>query len=310
MKVQTNKQTAQKRKFRLSDLDLYIMLAPLIIMMLLFSYKPLTGLVIAFKDYSPFLGMWKSKWVGMEHFIEFFNSPFFSRTIFNTLIISGCNLLFGFPAPIILALMLNEVRHPKYKKTVQTISYIPHFISTVIVCSIVTNFLSPTTGIVNFIITNSFGGDSVHFLSQPKYFVPIYTMTNIWKTVGYGSIVYLASLASISGDLYEAAKIDGASRFQQLIHVTLPGLTPTIVVMLLIQLGKILNVGYEMIILLYQPSTYEAADVITTYAYRVGIAEGRYDYATAIGLFNSLIAFVLVIGANKFSRKLTETSLW
>ena len=298
----------QKRKWW-KDFDLYLMLCPMMLLILLFSYKPLTSLVIAFKDYSPYKGIWESEWVGLEYFYEFFNSAFAWRTIRNTVTISFSMLVFGFPAPIILALLLNEIKNAKFRKLVQTVSYIPHFISLVVVCSMVTSFLSPTSGIVNAILKN-LGLEPVYFLSRPELFVPIYVIVNVWQTIGYNSIVYIAALTSIPDDLYEAAKVDGANRLQQALHITLPGLLPTIMVMLLVQLGSILDVGYEMIILLYNPSIYETADVINTYVYRSGILEGRYDYATAIGLLNSVISFILVILANKLSKKITETSLW
>lgn len=294
---------------RIVDFDLYCMLAPMLLLLFFFAYKPLTSMVIAFKDYSPFKGVWESEWVGFEYFIEFFSGKFAWRTIRNTLVISGSMLLFSFPAPIILALLLNELRSNKFRKLVQTVSYIPHFISMVVVCSMVTNFLSPTSGVVNSIL-RFFGAEPVYFLSKPELFVPIYVLVNIWMTIGYGSIVYIAALTGISEDLYEAARVDGAGKWQQMLHVTLPGLVPTIMVMLLVQLGNILNVGYEMIILLYSPGIYETADIINTYVYRAGIQEGRYDYATAIGLLNSFVSFILVIGANKLSKKLTETGLW
>ena len=297
------------QKGQWKDFDLYLMLCPMLLLIFVFAYKPLTSLVIAFKDYSPYKGIWESKWVGLEYFYEFFKGAFAWRTIRNTIVISISMLVFGFPAPIILALLLNEVRNSKFRKLVQTVSYIPHFISLVVVCSMVTSFLSPTSGIVN-VILNSLGIDSVYFLSEPKLFVPIYVIVNIWQTIGYNSIVYIAAPTSIPEDLYEAARVDGANKLQQAIHITLPGLLPTIMVMLLVQLGSILDVGYEMIILLYNPSIYETADVINTYVYRSGILEGRYDYATAIGLLNSVISFILVIAANKLSKKITETSLW
>lgn len=291
------------------DYDLYLMLIPMMVLLLLFAYKPLVSMVIAFKDYSPFKGVWESEWVGFQYFSEFFSSPFAWRVIRNTLIISGSMLLFSFPVPIILALLLNEIRNERYRKLVQTISYIPHFISIVVVCSMVTSFLSPTSGVVNAVL-KAFGLDPIYFLSDPKLFVPIYVLVNIWMTMGYNSIVYIAALSGIPDDLYEAARVDGANKWQQVLHVTLPGLMPTIMVMLLVQLGNILNLGYEMIILLYNPGTYETADIINTYVYRSGILEGRYDYATAVGLLNSVVSFILVVAANKFSRKVTETSLW
>jgi len=299
----------QTKGRQLHDVDLYLMLLPMMLLILVFSYKPLTGLIIAFKDYSPYKGIAASPWVGFQYFKEFFTGAFSLRTIRNTIVISLSMLVFGFPAPILLALLLNEVRNARFKKLVQTVSYTPHFISVVVVCSMVTSFLSPTSGIVNTVLKN-LGQDPVYFLSEPKYFVPIYVIVNIWKTIGYNSIVYIAALTSIPEHLYEAAKVDGANKLQQALHVTLPGLLPTIMVMLLVQLGSILDVGYEMIILLYNPGIYETADVINTYVYRAGILEGRYDYATAIGLLNSVISFVLVISANRISKKLTETSLW
>ncbi len=296
-------------QYLVREYDLYLMLIPMLLFYILFAYKPMTGLVIAFKDYSPFKGVWDSPWVGFQYFEEFFTSQFAWRVIRNTLTISLTSLVFGFPAPIILAVLLNELRSRKFQKVVQTVTYVPHFISVVVVCGILVNFLSPTSGVVNAIL-KACGHDPVYFLATPAYFVPIYTLMNIWKSTGYGSIVYIAALTSISEDLYEAAQVDGAGRWKQFLHVTLPGLMPTIVIMLLIQLGGILNVGYESIILLYNPGIYETADVINSYVYRTGIVEGRYDYATAVGLFNSVVALILVLGANKLSNKLTDTGLW
>lgn len=296
-------------KYLRNNYSLYLMMLPMLLFFLIFSYRPMPGLIIAFKDFSPFKGMWDSPWIGFDHFVEFFTGPYAFRVIKNTLVISITSLIFGFPAPIILALLLNELRAKKFQKLVQTISYVPHFISVVVICGLVVNFLSPSSGVVNNII-RLFGGDPVYFLSKPEWFVPIYTIMNIWKSTGYGAIIYISALTSISEDLYEAATVDGAGRWKQLLYVTLPSLLPTIMVMLLINLGNILNVGYESIILLYNPSIYETSDVISTYIYRTGLSEGRYDYATAIGLVNSVVAFLLVISANKLSNKLTQTGLW
>lgn len=304
-----NKKQRQVFKYMRNEYDLYLMLAPMVLFYLIFAYKPMMSLIIAFKDYSPFVGVWESDWVGLQHFKDFFSSPYAFRTIRNTLVISISTLLFTFPMPILLALLLNEVRRDKFRKLVQTVSYIPHFISVVVICGMLTSFLSPSSGVINTMI-EFFGGEPIYFLAEEKFFVPIYILMNIWRNTGYSSIVYIAALTSISEDLYEAARVDGASRWKQLLHITIPGLVPTIVVMLLVQLGKILNVGYETIILLYNPGTYETADVINTFVYRTGILEGRYDYATAIGLFNSVVALILVLSANKLSNKLTETGLW
>lgn len=301
--------TATGLRYLRNNYALYLMLVPMMLFFLIFLYKPMPDLVIAFKDYSPFKGIADSPWIGFQHFQDFFTSPYAFRVIKNTLVISFTSLLFGFPMPIILALLLNELRAQRFKKLVQTVSYVPHFISTVVICGLVVNFLSPSSGVVNKLI-EAFGGEAVYFLSKPQYFVPIYTIMNIWKSTGYGAIIYISALTSIDESLYEAATVDGAGRFKQMLHITLPSLLPTIVVMLLINLGNILNVGYESIILLYTPGIYETSDVISTFIYRTGISEGRYDYATAVGLVNSSVAFILVIGANKLSYKLTQTGLW
>lgn len=308
MKANTARSRVLGQKF-FEELDLYIMMIPMLLFFLLISYKPLIGLVIAFKDYSPFKGVWKSDWVGFQYFIEYFTGPYFVRTIRNTFTISLTTLLIGFPMPIILALLLNELRIKWFKKTVQTISYIPHFISTVVVCGLVVNFLGPSTGLVNQVLKAA-GLEPVYFLTKPNLFVPIYAAMDVWKTSGYNSIIYIAALASINDEIYEAAMIDGAGRWRQFIHVTMPALLPTVVIMLLIRLGSMLNVAYEAIILLYNPSIYESADVISTYVYRTGIMEGRYDYATAVGLVNSIVAFIIVIIANRVSNKLTDAGLW
>jgi putative aldouronate transport system permease protein len=291
------------------NLDLYLMMVPMILFFLLIAYKPLTGLVIAFKYYSPFKGIWQSEWVGFRYFVEFFTGPYAFRTIKNTFTVSLTLLAFGFPMPIALALLLNELKNGPFKKTVQTVSYVPHFISTVVVCGLVTNFLAPSTGLANQVF-KMLGLEPVYFLSIPSLFVPVYATMEIWKSSGYASIIYIAALASINEELYEAAMIDGAGRWKQFLHVTLPGLMPTIVVMLLIRLGGILNVGYEAIILLYNPGIYETSDVISTYVYRSGLMEGRYDYATAVGLLNSVVAFIVVVATNKISNRATGSGLW
>lgn len=291
------------------DWILYLLLVPMVIWYLVFLYKPMYGVQIAFKKFSLFRGISGSEWVGLANFKEFIHSPYFFRNIKNTFLISLYSLVIGFPIPIILALMFNEVRNVTFKKTVQTLTYLPHFISVVVVAGIVTNFLAPTSGIVN-IILDKFGFDKIYFLTQPEWFRTIFIGSSIWKEAGFGSIVYLAALAGINPVLYEAARIDGASRIQQIFYVTLPGILPTIVIMFVIRIGKLLDVGYEKVILLYQPSTYQTADVLSSYIYRSGIQEARYDLATAVGLFNAVIAFILVYVANRTSKKLTETSLW
>ncbi|MDF2922191.1 MAG: sugar transporter permease [Paenibacillaceae bacterium] len=291
------------------DRFFYLLLIPFILWYLLFAYKPMYGLQIAFKDFSVYKGIAASPWVGFENFITFFQSPYFVRTLVNTLLISLYSLAWGFPAPIILALLLNEVRHVFFKKAVQTLTYLPHFISVVVVAGIVTNILAPTNGLVNIMLAK-LGLEKIYFLVVPEYFRTILISMNIWKETGFGAILYIAALSGINPELYEAAVIDGANKWKQIWHVTLPGILPTIMIMLILRIGNILDVGYEAIILLYQPATYETADVISTYMYRAGIKEGQYDLTTAVGLFNSAVGLVLVIAANKLSKKFTESGLW
>ena len=287
----------------------YFMLIPFIAWYIIFAYKPMYGLQIAFKDFSVFKGIEASPWVGFQHFIDFFNGPYFWRTIKNTLMISLYSLLFAFPAPIILALLLNEVRNALFKKSIQTLTYLPHFISVVVVAGIVTNFLAPNNGLVN-IVLEKFGFEKIYFLTVPEYFRTIFVSMNIWQEAGFGAILYIAALSGINQELYEASVIDGANKWKQIWHVTIPGILPTIMIMLILRIGQVLEVGYEAIILLYQPATYETADVISTYMYRAGIREGAYDLTTAVGLFNSVIGLMLVIIANKLSKKYTESGLW
>ncbi len=289
--------------------QLYVMLIPTILWLLIFLYKPMYGLQIAFKDYSIFRGVAGSPWIGFEHFETLFNSDQFLRALKNTVIISFYSLLFGFPMPIILALMFNEILNKTYKKTSQTIVYLPHFISSVIIAGIVITAFSPSAGIVNTIL-GWFGIDSIYFLTKPEWFRPIFIGTGIWQEAGFQSIVFLAAIAGVSPTLYESAVVDGASRWQMMWKITLPSIMPTIIIMLIIRIGNILEVSFEMIILLYRPATYETADVVNTFIYRQGIQSGQYDFAAAAGLFNAVVAFVLVMTANTLSRRLSRTSLW
>ena len=287
---------------------LYLMFLPVLVYFLLFSYKPMYGALIAFKNYKPALGFMGSPWVGMDQFKRFFTSPFFGRLIKNTLVLSFELLIFGFPAPIILALLINEVQSKYFKKTVQTLTYLPHFISLIVVVGMITDF-SMTSGLFNDIIV-FFGGSRSPLLQNPALYRPIYILSDIWQGVGWGSIIYLSALSGVDAQLYEAATIDGANRFQQLLHVTLPGITPTIITMLILRVGRLMSIGYEKTILLYNPSTYDTADIISSYVYRVGILEQGWSYSTAIGLFNSLINLLLLLITNKLSKKLAGTSLW
>lgn len=289
--------------------QLYLLLAPTVIWFLVFLYKPMYGLQIAFKDYSVFRGITESPWVGFEHFVTLFENDQFLRAIRNTVMISGASLIFGFPVPIILALMFNEILNAKFKRTAQTIVYLPHFISAVIIAGIVITAFSPSTGVVNLFL-NALGYDSVYFLTKPEWFRTIFVGTGIWQEAGFSSIVFLAAIAGVNPSLYESAVVDGASRWQMMWKITLPCILPTVIIMLIIRIGNILEVGFEMIIMLYQPATYETADVISTFIYRQGIQAAQYDLAAAAGLFNAVIAFILVMTANKISRRVSSTSLW
>lgn len=297
------------KKDIIRDRILYYLLIPFLLWFLVFKYFPMWGIQIAFKDFSLFKGIGGSDWIGFEYFTEFIGSEYFSRVFMNTVIISLYGLIICFPAQIILAIMISEVTRQGFKKVVQTLTYLPHFVSVVVIAGIVTTFLAPNSGLINLIL-EKLGMEKIYFLTNPDYFRGIYTAMNLWKETGFASIVFIAAIAGIDTQLYEAAKMDGANKFKQIIHVTLPGILPTIVVMFIMKVGNLLSVGYETIILLYQPATYEKADVISTYVYRSGLIDGRYDFATAVGLFNSIVALILVIMANKLSKKVTDASLW
>lgn len=291
------------------DWFLYAILVPFVLWYILFAFKPMYGLQIAFKDYSVFQGIADSPWAGFSHFETFLQSDYFLRVLKNTLLISLYSLLFAFPAPILLALLLNDVKNAMFKKMVQTITYLPHFISVVVVCGIVTNLLAPGNGIVNLLL-EQLGLEKIYFLAVPEYFRTIFVSMGIWQEMGFSAIIYIAALAGINTDLYEAAVVDGANKWKRMLNVTLPGILPTIMIMLILKIGSLLEVGYEAIILLYQPATYETADVINSYVYREGILNGRYDMATAVGLFNSVVGLLLIIISNRLSKKYTGNGLW
>ena len=286
----------------------YIMAVPMIIYFILFSYIPMYGITIAFKDFNPRLGILGSEWVGLKHFKAFFESIYFARTFKNTVLISMYSLLWGFPAAIGLALLLNEMRRKKFKSIVQTVTYLPHFISLVVICGMIIDFTS-TDGLINSILSN-FGVEPVNWLTKPEWFRTIYIGSGVWQSIGWDSIIYLAALSGIDPSLYEAATVDGAGRWKQLLHITLPSLAPTIVIMLILNIGGLMSVGYEKIILLYNPMTWETSDVISSYVYRKGLVGAQYDFSTAVGLLESAVGFVLLVLANKFSKKISETSLW
>lgn len=284
------------------------MALPVVAYYIIFHYAPMYGAIIAFKEFNPALGIMGSPWVGFKHFKSFFEGVYFWRLVRNTLLISVYSLIWGFPAPIILALLLNEVKNKYFKRTVQTVSYLPHFISLVVVCGIIKDFTS-TDGVINDII-EFLGGERTNFLMIPEWFRPIYVGSGIWQEVGWGSIIYLAAITNIDPQLYEAATIDGASRWKQIWHITLPGIVPTIVILLILRLGGLMSVGFEKIILLYNSATMETADVISSYVYRRGLLDFDYSFSAAVGLFNSVINLILITSANRLSRKVSETSLW
>ena len=291
------------------DKVLILMVLPVIIHFLIFKYYPMYGNIIAFKNYSPVLGINGSHWVGLRYFKEFFNSPYFFRLIRNTLLISIYALAWGFPLPILFALMTNDLKNSGYKRVVQSLSYIPYFISTVVVCGMLYNFLSPSTGIINTFI-NKLGGESIHFLMEPKWFRTVFIASGVWQGFGWSSIIYIAALAGVNPELYEAATMDGANRLQKIWHVSLPCILPTIIITLILNIGSFMSVGYEKIILLYNPVTMETADVISSYVYRVGLVENNASLGAAVGLFNATINLVLVSLTNRIAKKLSDVSLW
>ncbi|QNK58807.1 sugar ABC transporter permease [Paenibacillus sp. PAMC21692] len=302
----------QQQYKRLYDSRHYLlMLLPGILYYLIFHYAPMYGVIIAFKDFNMFQGIWGSPWAsqsGFYNFIELFQSPEFFRVIRNTILLSFYLILFSFPMPILLALSLNEARNGIWKRSVQTITYLPHFISTVVICGMIFNFLS-LDGMINQ-IASWLGAERIQYLLMPEYFRTIFITSDIWQTIGWGSILYLAALSGIDTSLYEAARIDGANRWHQIIHINIPALIPTIVILLIFNIGNLMQISFEKVLLLYQPNTYETADVIGTYVYRRGIIGTQFSFATAVGLFQSAIGFAMIMLANWSARKLTSNSLW
>lgn len=287
---------------------IYLLLIPVLLYYIMFHYAPMYGSVIAFQNFKPQKGILGSDFVGLMHFKNFFNSPFFGRVLLNTLRISFSSIIFGFPAPILLALLLNELKFPRFAKVVQNITYMPHFISLVVICSLIREF-TLDTGVINYIL-GFFGFEATSLLNFPQYFTTVYVASGIWQEIGWGSIIYLAALSGLDPALYEAATIDGANRFDQMLHVTLPGILPTIIIMLILKLGQVLSVGYEKIILLYNDNTMSVADVISTYVYAKGLLDLDWSFSSAVGLFNSIINFLFLNVANFISKKTSEYSLW
>ena len=305
--IKTSKWGVIKRDLIRNKL-LYIMILPVLAYYIIFYYVPMYGAQIAFKNFSVGKGIWGSSWAGLKYFKEFMNSYYAWRIIRNTFLINILDVTFGFPAPIIFALLLNEIKRVKFKRVIQTITYMPHFISIMVISGLIIDFMS-RDGLVNQVMSN-FGNQPIQFMVKQEWFRTIFVGSGIWQHVGWGTIIYLAALSGIDSALYEAAMLDGAGRWKQMVHVTLPGIAPTIIILLILRLGQMMSVGSEKILLLYNPSTYETADVISTFVYRKGLLESNYSYSSAVGLFNSVINFIILLSANKISKKLTETSLW
>ena len=288
--------------------SLYLMILPVVVYFICFHYMPMYGAIIAFKDFKPQIGIMGSPWVGLEHFVKFFTNPSFGEILWNTLRISLTSLVFGFPAPVILALLINEIRSTRFAKLVQNATYLPHFISLVVICGLIRDF-TMDTGIINTMLS-FFGFERKSLLNYPEYFTTIYVASDIWQQVGWDSIVYLAALTSVDPQLYESADLDGANGWKKALHITLPGIMPTVATMLILRVGSLLNVGFEKIILLYNNATLSVADVISTYVYRKGLIDLDWSYSAATGLFNSVINFIFLITMNKISTKVNDVGLW
>ena len=286
----------------------YLLILPVLVYLALFCYKPMYGLIIAFNNYKPTRGITGSDYVGLMWFDNFFNNIYFWRLLSNTFTISALSIVFGFPAPIILALLLNEIQSNKFKRTVQTITYMPYFISLVVTCSIIKIYCQEN-GLFSQII-EIFGGTRRNLLIDPSAYRPIYVLSGIWQNIGWNSIIYLAALSGIDQEQYEAARIDGANRFQQMLHITIPGILPTIMILFVLRMGSILNVGYEKVLLLYTENTYNVADVFSTYTYRVGLEQKQYSLSTAVSLFNTVVNIMFLVFTNWLSRKTTESGLF
>ncbi|MCP1184291.1 sugar ABC transporter permease [Paenibacillus sp. 1781tsa1] len=289
--------------------QLYLLILPPIAYFIIFKYVPMVNAVLAFKDYNVIKGIWGSPWAGTKYFELLFQNPAFITLIKNTLYISFYSLIVGFPIPILLALALNEIKNIRFKKIVQMVTYAPYFISTVVMVSIIMLFLSPRLGIVNT-IAGALGFEAVNFLGEPGLFRSIYVFSDVWQGMGYSAVIYLAALAGVDPSLYEAAKVDGANRMQKIINVDLPGLLPAAVIILILSVGNIMAVGFEKIYLLQNPLNLSASEIISTYVYKIGLLNANYSFATAVGLFNSVINLVLLLIVNAVAKRLSNTSLW
>lgn len=299
---------AAYRSFR-RHWQLYLLVIPPVLYFIIFKYLPMANTVLAFKNYNVMKGIWGSPWVGTQYFEMFFRNPAFVTLIKNTLYISFYQLIVGFPIPILLALALNEVKSARFKKTVQMVTYAPYFISTVVMVSIIMLFLSPRLGIVNT-IAGALGFEAVNYLGEPGMFRTIYVLSDVWQTMGYSAVIYLAALAGVDPSLYEAAKVDGANRFQKILNVDLPGILPAAVIILILSVGNIMALGFEKMYLLQNPLNLSSSEIISTYVYKIGLLNANYSFATAVGLFNSLINLVLLLVVNAIAKRASNTSLW
>lgn len=297
-----------KLKKILSNYQLYLFLLPALIYFIVFHYVPMYGVLIAFKDFVATKGIMGSPWVGFKHFERFFESYQFWTLIKNTLGLSVIQLIVGFPLPIILALMLNQIRSEKYKRFVQTVVYAPHFISVVVLAGMIYVFFSNNGLINNFIMM--FGGDPISFMAKPEWFKPLYIASGVWQETGWAAIIYLAALAGVSPELHEAAVMDGANKWQRILHVDIPAIMPTAVILLILSVGSIMNIGFEKAYLLQTPMNQPAAEIIPTYVYKMGLQQAQYSFAAAVGLFNAVINLILLVAVNKFAKKLSGTGLW
>lgn len=289
--------------------DLYLLISPVLIYFFIFDYIPMYGVQIAFKNFVAARGIWGSEWIGFDHFTRFFESYYFWRLIWNTFSISVYQLAVGFPIPLILALLINEIGNKTFKRFLQTVTYAPHFLSTVVMVGLIFIFLSPQNGIINHLIT-FFGGTPISFMTEAGWFKSVYVWSGVWQGMGWSSIIYLAALAGIDPSLHEAARVDGASRLRRIWHINLPGIMPTVVILLILNVGQVMSIGFEKIYLMQNDLNLESSDVISTYVYTQGILGAQYSFAAAVGLFNSIINVILLVTVNQIAKKVNETSLW
>lgn len=303
-----NKVPAWRKKMKASR-QLYLFILPAFLVIFIFSYIPMYGIIIAFKDYVPTLGVWGSPWVGFKHFQRFFDSYYFWDLLKNTIGISLYSLIVGFPLPIILALALNEIKDGPFKKFTQTVTYAPNFISVVVMVGMIIAFLSPSTGLINHAL-GFFGIEPIPFMTDPKWFKTVYVMSGVWQSTGWSSVIYLAALAGVDPQLHEAAIVDGASRVRRIWHINLPTIRPTMVILLIMSVGSVMSLGHEKILLMQNPLNLESSNVIATFVYKQGLLDAQYSYATAVGLFNSVINAILLLTVNKIAAKLNDTSLF